>query len=172
MLVLGIDPGLQRTGFACLRVDIARPSAAPSVRDAGHIKLNPRDPLHTRLAVLERELASIIASLGPDLACVESLFAHYRHPTTAISMAHARGVILCCLARTGLDPLELKPTEVKRSLTGFGHASKDQVQRAIQAVLGLATLPEPSDVADAMAVAYCAACRANVTRVKGSAAAV
>ncbi len=159
MIVLGVDPGLNRTGFAALRIRADQPTAPPEVVDAGHIKLSPRQSLAMRLMVLDRELAGIIEGCNADAAAVESLFAHYRHPTTAIAMGHARGVILLALSRTGLEPTELKPTEVKRSITGNGHASKEQVQRAVQAVLALPAPPEPNDVADAMAIAYCAACR-------------
>ena len=94
-----------------------------------------------------------------EVVAVEMLFAHYKHPTTAIVMGHARGVLLLAVRRAGLRLMELRPTMVKKSLTGHGHAHKAQMQRAIQVEFGLAALPEPSDVADALAIALCASRR-------------
>ncbi|MCY2926240.1 MAG: crossover junction endodeoxyribonuclease RuvC, partial [Planctomycetota bacterium] len=87
---------------------------------------------------------------------VEKLYAHYKHPSTAILMGHARGVILLAAEQAGVGVRNLPATHVKKSLTGNGHASKLQVQRAIQAVCHLSALPEPPDVADALAIALCA----------------
>ncbi|HEX7008987.1 MAG TPA: crossover junction endodeoxyribonuclease RuvC, partial [Phycisphaeraceae bacterium] len=91
--------------------------------------------------------------------------AHYRHPRTAILMAHARGVILLAAQQQGLTVYDLPSTEVKKSITGYGHASKEQVQRAIQAQCGLAQMPSPPDVADAIAIALCCARRLALERV-------
>jgi crossover junction endodeoxyribonuclease RuvC len=86
---------------------------------------------------------------------VEQLYAHYHHPRTAILMAHARGVIFLAAAQRQLPVTSYNATRVKKTITGNGRAPKDQVQRTIQRELGLRELPEPADVADALAVALC-----------------
>lgn len=96
------------------------------------------------------------------MVAVEGLFAHYKHPATAIVMGHARGVLLLAIRQHGLELVEMKPKAVKRSLTGNGSASKEQMQRAVQTVFGLAAPPTPHDVADALAIALCASERARV----------
>lgn len=154
MRIMGIDPGLRLTGFACLAADAERRADIPAVLDAGVIRLRRDEPVAARLVELERELAQLVRELEPDVACVEMLYGHGRRPTTAIIMAHARGVILMVLARAGVPVIELPATEVKKSLTGNGHAGKAQVQSAVSAVFGLVPAPSPADVADAIAVAY------------------
>jgi crossover junction endodeoxyribonuclease RuvC len=86
---------------------------------------------------------------------VEQLYAHYQHPRTAILMAHARGVVLLAAGQTGLPVISYNATRIKKTVTGSGRAGKDQVQRTIQRELGLGALPEPPDVADALAAALC-----------------
>ena len=94
--------------------------------------------------------------LRPDLVGIEQLYAHYKHPRTAILMGHARGVVLLACHNAGIGVRNLPATHVKKSLTGNGHATKMQMQRAIQALCKLKALPEPPDVADALAIALCA----------------
>jgi crossover junction endodeoxyribonuclease RuvC len=91
----------------------------------------------------------------PTLLACEELYAHYKHPRTAILMGHARGVILAAAARRGLQVVSIAATHVKKMLTGSGHAAKHQVQFAVAATLGLRQIPEPPDVADAIAIALC-----------------
>lgn len=112
-----------------------------------------------RLVELERDLKDAIERLTPEVVAVESLFAHYKHPATAIIMGHARGVILLAIRKAGIELREFKPNEVKKALTGHGHAEKGQMQRAIAARFALAEVPKPPDVADAIAIALCAATR-------------
>lgn len=157
MRILGIDPGLHLTGYACVDARGDAPDAA--LVEAGVIRLRPADPLPRRLCELEADLAAIIDRLRPDHACVEKLFAHYKHPTTAIIMGHARGVALLVIQRAGVEWAELGATEIKKSLTGNGHASKAQMQESVRAQLALAEPPRPPDVADAIAIALCAARR-------------
>lgn len=158
MLYFGVDPGLRLTGYACLEIDgrIATPER-PRLIEAGVFRLPVGRPVADRLVELERDLADAVERLKPDAAGIEGLFAHYKRPITAVAMGHARGVILLTLRRAGVEVVELKPTRVKKSLTGFGHATKRQVQEAVQAQLGLDRPPSPADVADAIAIALCAA---------------
>ena len=150
-LVLGIDPGLLRTGYAVLSDD--DPEAG--LVEAGVIRLTRGRPLPDRLVELEQGLEMIIVTHRPTTLACEELYAHYRHPRTAILMAHARGVILALAARRGLAVVSVAATNVKKLLTGSGRAGKRQVQRAIMATLGLPVLPEPADVADAIAIGLC-----------------
>lgn len=153
--ILGIDPGLNITGYGlivCRGRDFA-------VEEAGVIRPPAQAAMAERLAALHAELAELIAQTRPDALAVEKLYAHYAHPRTAILMGHARGVILLAAAQAGLGVHDEAATEVKKSLTGNGHASKQQVQKAIQGLCRLAAPPEPPDVADALAIALCASRR-------------
>lgn len=149
--VLGIDPGLDRTGYAVLE------SASGKVIDAGLVRSSTKLPLARRLREIEAGLEEILNEHEVGLIGVEELYAHYKHPRTAILMGHARGVVLVAAARRAIDVVSLPATQVKRALTGNGHAGKSQVQRAILATLSLSAMPEPPDVADAIAIAWCAA---------------
>lgn len=178
MRMLGIDPGLRLTGYGCVEGD----PDAPTLVEAGVFRLGRGEDgeaalggaagVSSRLAELERDLVATIERLKPSAAAVESLFAHYKHPATAIIMGHARGVILLAIRRANLPLVELKPNEVKKSITGNGHADKAQMQRAVQVQFGLSAPPEPPDVADAIAIALCAARRSARREVLGEAALV
>ncbi|MBC7835769.1 MAG: crossover junction endodeoxyribonuclease RuvC [Phycisphaerales bacterium] len=171
MRYLGIDPGLRVTGYACVeersagvRTEGAGYWGAPGAGqarliEAGVLRFRAGLTVADRLVELERDLCELITRLTPSLVAVEKLYAHYNHPTTAIVMGHARGVVLLCTRRAGVELAELGATAVKKSLTGHGHASKSQMQDAVMAQLALASRPEPADVADAIAIALCAARR-------------
>jgi crossover junction endodeoxyribonuclease RuvC len=173
--VLGVDPGLRLTGYGCL--DVASDgSGAPALVEAGVFRLSQRSrgedgegrvvasaaSVSARLAELDADFRAALERLVPEVVAVESLFAHYKHPSTAIVMGHARGVLLLAIRRAGCRLVELKPNEVKKSVTGHGHASKEQMQLAVQGVFGLAEPPSPPDVADAIAIALCASRRCAV----------
>jgi crossover junction endodeoxyribonuclease RuvC len=164
MRILGIDPGLQITGYGVIEYKSPSPVARPALIDAGVIRLKPKTSIPERLVELEIELDELLDESKPDVVAVEQLYSHYGHPRTAILMGHARGVILLAAQRRGLRIEQFAANRIKQSLTGFGHASKVQMQRAIQSLWNLKEPPEPPDVADALAVALCAG-RA-VTRVR------
>jgi len=151
--ILGIDPGLVITGYGA--IDVTARDVA--VVEAGVIQTDPKAPMAERLARLHGDLAGVLAELRPDLAAIEKLYAHYRHPRTAILMGHARGAILLACATADVEVRDFPATMVKRALTGNGHASKQQVQRAVAVHCRLRDVPEPPDVADALAIAVCAA---------------
>jgi len=159
-VVCGIDPGLLITGYGAVRVG---ESQGPVVIDAGICRFDPKASLETRLVAIESDLDAILSEHNPDIVAVEQLYAHYNHPRTAILMGHARGVILLVAARRGIEVRSYAATQVKRYLTGNGRATKGQVQRAIQTTLGLSEIPEPPDVADALAIALCCAADSNRT---------
>jgi crossover junction endodeoxyribonuclease RuvC len=123
--------------------------------EAGVFRLKQGRPVAERLVELEGDLVEAIGRLKPDVVAVEKVFSHYKHPTTAAIMGHARGVVLLVIQRAGVRLVELGATEVKKSLTGHGHAGKAQMQDAVAAQLGLGRRPEPADVADAIAIALC-----------------
>lgn len=151
--ILGIDPGLRLTGYGVVLLSAG--SLEPRLIEAGVIKLNGKLSVEKRLEQLYADLAGIIEEHTPTHLAVEKLYAHYKHPRTAIIMGHARGVIMLCAQQRGLAIEHLPSTEVKKSITGYGHASKEQMQRAVQSQCRLAEPPSPPDVADAIAIALC-----------------
>jgi crossover junction endodeoxyribonuclease RuvC len=155
--VLGIDPGLQITGFALVAIDDGR--IDPQLVEAGVIRLDRKLSMEQRLVQLEVELSALIEAMRPQVLAVEKLYAHYKHPRTAIIMGHARGVILLCAQRCGMRIDHLPSTEVKKAMTGYGHASKQQIQEAVKQQCGLSKVPKPPDVADAIAIAMTSARR-------------
>ncbi len=155
--VLGIDPGLRLTGYGC--VDLRADQREPSLAEAGVLRLKSKAPMAYRLSQLYDDLTGLLDELQPDIMVVEQLFSHYRHVRTSILMGHARGVVLLAGQSRGVAIDELMPTEVKKAITGDGHATKIQVQQAIKCQCRLDELPSPPDVADAIAIAICAARR-------------
>jgi crossover junction endodeoxyribonuclease RuvC len=151
MRILGVDPGLQLCGYGVIDFEPRR----PSLIDGGVIRLQPKTSIPYRLVELETELQNIIDEHKPIVCAVEQLYSNYSHPRTAILMGHARGVILLVAQRNGLKVEQFAANRIKQSLTGHGHATKGQMQRAIQAVWDLPEPPNPPDVADALAVALC-----------------
>ncbi len=149
MKILGVDPGLRVTGYGVILQD----GQDVQLIEAGVIKTTTKAPIAARLAEIHEGLMSLIADTEPDVMVIEKLYSDYRHPTTAILMGHARGVI-CLAAGLNKIPLESLPsTRVKKMIVSHGHASKDQVGRAIQGILGLKEIPKPADVSDALAIA-------------------
>jgi crossover junction endodeoxyribonuclease RuvC len=108
-----------------------------------------------RVKTLYDGVCEVLDEWRPGVMVVEQLYAHYAHPRTAILMAHARGAYFLAGAQRGISVLSYAATKVKKLVTGSGRAGKEQVQHAITRELGLAKLPEPHDVADALAVALC-----------------
>ena len=151
MRILGVDPGLRVTGYAVIRVP--KPEDLELV-EAGVIRTpGPSTGIAPRLQKVHEELDDVIEEHKPDVLVIEKLYAHYKHPATAILMGHVRGVVCLLSGTPGVPLFSIAATHVKKSVTGRGHASKEQVQRMIQHKLGLKAMPEPYDVADALAIA-------------------
>jgi len=157
--ILGIDPGLQVCGYACVETDGNR----EIVVEAGVLRTTRDLPIELRLDEIAADIESLLARLSPQVVAVEEVYSHYAHPRTAILMGHARGVILQTCARAHVEVRSFAATRIKKSITGSGRASKEQMQRTIQTILGLPELPSPPDVADAMAAALC--CANAISRV-------
>ncbi len=149
--MLGIDAGLNITGYGVLEVDGNRLRLC----EAGVVRGKSKGSLTKRLVEIHEGVADVIASLHPEVMAIEELYSHYERPRTAILMGHARGVICLAAAQAGIPVAHYAATQIKRILTGNGRAPKAQVQRAIQRELALAAAPEPPDVADALAIALC-----------------
>jgi crossover junction endodeoxyribonuclease RuvC len=149
--ILGIDPGLNITGYGVLDVESGRIRLC----EAGVVRGKSRGSLTRRLVEIHEGVAEVIAALHPDVMALEQLYSHYARPRTAILMGHARGVICLAAAEAGIEVIHYAATQIKRILTGSGRAPKTQMQQAIQRELGLTSVPEPPDVADALAIALC-----------------
>jgi crossover junction endodeoxyribonuclease RuvC len=152
MIVLGIDPGTAATGYGI----IERNGSKLRVIDYGCLETLSTQKLPERLLEIHRAVCELIETHHPAHVGVERLFFN-RNVQTAFAVGQARGVVLLAAAQHGLPVSEYGPHEVKLAVTGYGRAAKDQVQRMVQAILGLAVLPRPDDAADALAVAICAA---------------
>ena len=151
MRILGIDPGLNVTGYGVL--DVA--GNVPRLVEAGVVRGTAGASITARVAEIHAGVADVIASLKPHVVAIEELYSHYERPKTAILMGHARGVICLAAAQTGIPVKHYAATQVKKILTGAGRAPKAQIQLAIQRELALPSPPDPPDVADALAIALC-----------------
>jgi crossover junction endodeoxyribonuclease RuvC len=149
--ILGIDPGLNITGYGVIE------SVAGKIKvcEAGVVRGKTRDSLPARLKEIHDGVTDVIQSLKPDAMAIEQLYSHYDRPRTAILMGHARGVIVLAAIQAGISVTHYAATQIKKILTGNGRAPKTQMQLAIQRELSLTAVPEPPDVADALAVALC-----------------
>ena len=154
MRILGVDPGLNITGYGVLEVVERR----PRIIEAGIIRSKPSGTLPERIREIYDGITDALDSFQPTVMALEKLYAHYDRPTTAILMGHARGVICLAAAENAIAVEDYAATQVKKTLTGNGRAPKAQMQLAIQREFNLASLPEPADVADALAIAFCHFC--------------
>ena len=148
---VGIDPGLGITGYGVLEYD----GGKIALREAGCIRTKRTNPMEERLSEIFTGLNEVIEEFSPEEVIIEDLYSHYRHPKTAIIMGHARGAVFLSAANSRVPVKSYGATMIKKSLTGNGRASKIQVQQMIKNKLGLKEIPEPPDVADALAAALC-----------------
>ena len=158
MKILGIDPGLGRTGYAL----IEQIGNQIVLKECGCITTGLKEPEHVRLMEIKYDLNALIRKLKPDAACIESLF-FATNAKTAISVGQARGVALLTCAEHNLKIIEVTPLQVKIAATGYGKADKPQVHRMMQQVLKLKKIPKPDDAADAVAIAWAGIGRHKLT---------
>ena len=136
----------------------SKPLRGPLICEAGIIRTaegRATPDMANRVLVLYNGIVEVVNQFHPQVMVVEQLYAHYDHPRTAILMAHARGAIFLAAAQQGVPVVSYNATRIKKTVTGHGRASKDQIQRTVQRELNLAQMPEPPDVADALAAALC-----------------
>lgn len=150
-VTIGIDPGLNRTGYAV----IERRGGRAVLREGGVVRSTKTLSLAERVLEIGRGVREVLDEFTPAAVAIEQVFSHAEYPKTAVLMAHARGTILFNIADKGIPVVHYTPTQIKRLLTGSGRASKEQIQHAIRQELHLAEILEPNDVADAAAVALC-----------------
>ncbi|MCP4727285.1 MAG: crossover junction endodeoxyribonuclease RuvC [bacterium] len=151
MRILGVDPGINITGYGCITIK----DRTVHLDEAGVIKPKKSQDLSLRLMDLYRNFDDILKEFDPDVVTVEEVFTHLKFPKTAITMGHARGVILLAAALNEIEIVDYAATRIKKALTGNGHASKEQIQMMVKQILELNQIPSPPDVADALAVALC-----------------
>jgi crossover junction endodeoxyribonuclease RuvC len=146
--IIGIDPGTGILGFGVIDVEKGKAKMV----DAGVIRTPIREDDAVRLQTIFDELTSIIKDTKPAQMSVEKLF-FAQNVTTAMTVAQARGVVLLCGKRAGLEIFEYTPQQIKQALTGYGRADKKQMQEMVRVVLELKDVPKPDDCADALAAA-------------------
>jgi len=151
MLTIGIDPGTALTGYGLVREE---QDGSLTVIDYGAIVTSPDEPMPERLVQLYRQLKELLELHSPQSGAVEKLF-FARNVRTALTVGQARGVALLALAEASVSLSEYTPNEVKQAVVGYGGADKQQVQKMVQALLGMEEVPQPDDAADALAVAIC-----------------
>jgi crossover junction endodeoxyribonuclease RuvC len=148
--VFGIDPGSDRTGYGCVESDGSRHRLVV----CGAISTRSCETFADKLLVIYRELVALIGEHAPAIVAVENLF-YATNVRSALKLGHARGVAILAAAQQGVPIAEYTPAEIKRAVVGYGRAEKHQVQEMVRLLLGLRTVPEPNDAADALAVAIC-----------------
>ena len=151
MRILGVDPGLATTGYGIIEENDFK------LVEAGIIRTRANTPIQERIKKIFDEISKIIEDHKPEVLVLEKIYSHYKHPTTAILMGHARAMACLVCGKFNIKLVNYPSTRIKKAVTGNGHASKLQVQRMVQNLLSLREPPEPVDVSDAlaMAISYC-----------------
>lgn len=149
MRILGIDPGLGVTGYGLIE---ARKDYFKLI-EAGVIRTKAKDKIEDRLLKLYTNLIELIEEYRPSVLVLEKLYSHYRHPTTAMLMGHARGIACLVCGQKSIPLVSYPATRIKKAVVGRGHASKEQISGMVKSLLRLNRTPESSDITDALAVA-------------------
>jgi len=158
--VIGIDPGLAKTGFA-----IVEPlQKGGRVCDSGNINTDPGHSLEERLSAIYHELSGVLRRWSPDLMVLEDVFVVKQFPMAAMQLGEVRGVIRLTAKNMDIPISEIKPTEVKSALTGSGRASKEQIKRTVRRLLHIEETIKSEHVSDAMALALTGLTRDGVFR--------
>jgi len=146
--IIGIDPGTGILGFGVIEVVKGK----SKLIDAGVVRTPAHTPLDERLVDIYDSLTQIIAETKPDHMSIEKLF-FAQNVTTAISVSHARGVAMLAGKQAGMTIYEYTPLQIKQGITGYGRATKKQIQEMVKVILNLKEIPKPDDCADAIAAA-------------------
>jgi crossover junction endodeoxyribonuclease RuvC len=150
-VVLGVDPGLTRCGYAAIEVGQTR---VPTLLKMGVVSTDVSAELPDRLATLQADFEILMDEAQPDAVAVEQVF-FQNNVRTAMGVGQASGLVLAMAARRGIHVVQYTPSQVKSAVTGSGTANKLQVQQMVQRQLKLRSLPQPPDAADAAALALC-----------------
>ena len=163
MIVLGIDPGTAVTGYGVVRGRGTRQSGGAELVECGVIRTRASEPLAARLADIYEGVRELIARHQPQAMAVEDVF-YARNVRTTVVLGHARGVVLLAGQQAGVTIHEYPPAEIKKSVTGSGAATKEQVQFMVTKLLRLKSAPQPADASDGVAAALACVLRADVMR--------
>lgn len=150
MIIFGIDPGFAITGYGV----VEKLGNKYKVLDYGVITTKAGLDLSVRLNIMYGEIVRKFNQYNPDYVAMEELF-FCKNITTGIAVAHGRGVLLLAIAQMGKPFYEYTPLQIKQAITGYGKADKKQMQKMVQVLLNLESIPKPDDAADALAVALC-----------------
>jgi crossover junction endodeoxyribonuclease RuvC len=150
MVIFGIDPGSERTGYGCVETDGRRHRLVA----CGALSAPPHTSFPDRLLAIHGGLVLLLAEHRPDCVAIENIF-HAKNVRSALKLGHARGVALLAASAAGVTICEYSPAEIKRAVVGFGRAEKQQVGQMVKLLLGLDAPPAPHDASDAVAVALC-----------------
>lgn len=164
MIILGIDPGIAILGYGIVKYEGNKFTPI----NYGAITTDANTPMPERLGILHRGLGKLIEAYKPDAFAVEELFFN-KNVKTALTIGHARGVILLTAHQYGLNIFEYTPLQVKQAVVGYGRAQKQQIQQMVKILLNLDDIPKPDDAADALAIAIChgnSSARGEMFRIK------
>lgn len=148
MRILGVDPGTAIVGFGIIDSD----GQNHKMVEAGVVRTPANQALELRLKSIYESFSQLIEEYKPDIEVIEKLY-FARNVTTAISVSHARGVIILSAAEAGVAICEYTPLQIKQALTGYGRAEKNQIGQMVKSLLKLKNVPKPDDCADALAAA-------------------
>ena len=150
MRIIGIDPGIAIVGFGIIDTNGQKMTAI----SYGAIKTPAHTPIGERLVLIQNSLNKLLETYKPDIAGVEEIF-FSKNVKTAITVSHARGVMVYCMEKFNIPIFNYSPTAVKSAILGYGNAEKKQIQFMTKEILKLKSIPKPDDVADALAIAIC-----------------
>jgi len=167
MRVFGVDCGTECTGYGVVELDETLRTSQLRPVAAGGIMLSKKEPLPARLARVYAELTALMTLHDPAIVAIENVF-FAANAKSALKLGQVRGVALLAAANLGLPVAEYAPLTVKSSVVGYGLAKKEQVQFMVARLLGLETVPEPADAADALAIAICHIHTAQTLALQGA----
>tara|TARA_B100001250_G_C19527596_1_gene668820 strand:- start:56 stop:538 length:483 start_codon:yes stop_codon:yes gene_type:complete len=150
MTILGIDPGLTKTGFGLISVN----KDTPKIIDFGIIQPNNNDTLSKRLYTIYTDMEELIENFSPTVLSIEDVF-YGKNVKSALLLGQARGIAMLCAAKNNIPVFEYSAKKVKQSVTGNGNADKVQLQYMIKQIFNLKNLPKPLDASDAVGIALC-----------------
>ncbi len=168
MIVLGIDPGTAVTGYGVVRARGMRQAGGAELLECGVIRTKADQPLAARLADIYEGVRELLARHAPQALAVEDVF-YARNVRTTVVLGHARGVVLLAGQQAHIAIYEYPPAEIKKTVTGNGAATKEQVQFMVTKLLRLKSVPQPADASDGVAAALACVMQADVTRLLAAA---